>query len=276
MQDFALTLEDGRFGSSQMLVDEKECFNTVDQTGESLRVKLSMGQVPEIHKKPVQLALDQIKLFIDKSSCQKSDILEVANFSPLRPEDLSETKIKIAQTIEQELRNCNSVVTQEEFNKLVEAEYVRVKYKMSSKSSSSGSAKPSSAQAPATVGELFNTYLNPPPPSHLPLVSRHPGAPGVPGVPGIQQVVDWSQITRALQVVKSPQRRSPPRAVPSFQKPPVERRPDLDEIEIVSLIRNIKNIDGKSQSVLKEYMKELERLDPEKLQRIRKQLIDTR
>ena len=280
MQDFALTLEDGRFGSSQMLVDEKECFNTVDQAGESLRVKLNMGQVPEIHKKPVHLALDQIRLFIAKSSCQRSDILEVANFSPLRSEDLGETKMKIAKTIEQELRNCNSVVTQEEFNKLVEAEYVRVKYKMSSKASSSkASSIHYPQQAPhasvsqmsqPSVGELFNTYLNPPPAPHFPPASRFPQAPA-----GIQPV-DWGQICRALEVAKSlDQRRSPPRAVPSVQKQPVQSAV-LEEEEIVSLIRNINQLDESSQLELKNHMKELERLDPGKVQRIKKRIIDMR
>ena len=281
MQNFALTLENGRFGSSQMLVDEKECFNTVDQAGETLRVKLSMGQVPEIHKKPVQLALDQIKLFIAKSCCQKSDILEVANFSPLRSEDLAETKMKIAKTIEQELRNCNRVVTQEEFNKLVEAEYVRVKYKMSSNSSS---ARPSNnSQAPVSisqmsqpsVGELFNTYLNPPPPPQFPAASNFPQ---VPEISGIQPVVDWGQINRALEIAKSlDQRRSPPRVVHSainIQEKPAQI--ELEEEEIVSLIRNIKNLDETSKKSLMDHMKELERLDPEKVMRIKRKLIDTR
>ena len=191
--------------------------------------------------------------------------------------------MKIAKTIEQELRNCNSVVTQEEFNKLVEAEYVRVKYKMSSKASSS--SKPSNIhysqqQAPhasvsqmsqPSVGELFNTYLNPPPAPHFPPASRFPQTPT-----GIQPV-DWGQICRALEVAKSlDQRRSPPRTVPSVQKPPVQKTAVLEEEEIVSLIRNIKQLDESSQLELKQHMKELERLDPEKMLRIKKRLFDKR
>ena len=285
MQNFALTLEDSRFGSSQMLVNERECYNIVDQAGESLQVKLSMGQVPEIHKKPVQLALDQIKLFLAKSDCQKSDILEVANFSPVRSEDLGETKMKIAKTIEQELRNCNRVITQDEFNKLVEAEYVRVKYKISSNTSSVNTRNTtleppvSQTQPSASVSELFSAYLNPaqaaqaapagpgPPPvsSHC---SEAPGVPGVPAVSGIQPV-DWNQICRALEVAKSLNRRSPPKSVPNVNG-------ELEEMEIVALILNVKKLNETDKQSLCGYMKELERLDPEKVKRIKKKLIDSK
>ena len=88
-------------------------------------------------------------------------------------------------------------------------------------------------------------------------------------MPGIQQVVDWSQITRALQVFKSPQRRSPPRAVPSANV-------ELSEEEIVGLIKNIKKMDDNMQQFLKSHMEELESLDPEKVQRIKKKIIDNR
>ena len=91
-------------------------------------------------------------------------------------------------------------------------------------------------------------------------------------MPGIQQVVDWSQITRALQVVKSPQRRSPPRAVPSANVQNIE----LSEEEIVGLIKNIKKMDETMQQFLKSHMEELESLDPEKVQRIKKKIIDNR
>ena len=50
-------------------------FNLVDQAGEMLRHKLASGQVPEIHKPVVKIALDQINLFLNASSCQKSEVV---------------------------------------------------------------------------------------------------------------------------------------------------------------------------------------------------------
>ena len=70
-------------------------------------------------------------------------------------------------------------------------------------------------------------------------------------------------------VFKSPQRRSPPRAVPSDKV-------ELSEEEMVGVIKHIKKMDDNMQQFLKSHMEELESLDPEKVQRIKKKIIDDR
>ena len=39
-------------------------------------------------------------------------MLEIVNYSPVRTDDLAETKLRIAQTLEQELRASNTNITQ--------------------------------------------------------------------------------------------------------------------------------------------------------------------
>ena len=75
-----------------------------------------------------------------------------------------------------------------------------------------------------------------------------------------------------MQCVKPPQRRSPPRAVPSASV----QNNELSEEEIVELIKNIKELDQTMQQTLKSHMEELERLDPAKVKRIKKKIIDNR
>ena len=270
MKDFALTLEDGRHGSSQLLVDERECFTTVDAAGEALQLGLASRQVPEIHRGVVEHAAAQIKLFLQKSNCQRSDILEVASFSPVRSEDLAETKMKIAQTIENELKNCNRIISQEEFNKLVEAEYVRVKYKLNS------AAAPQSAPFNSSLAAtMFSAYTQPPPqfPPQLPpqLGAGPSWAPGAAAAgPAGGGRVDWDHVIRALEAVKKQEVAQPPE--PEYSCPATE----LSEDEIVSLIKNIKQIDDSDKRNLLEYMKQLEKLDPQKVKRINRKVIDSR
>ena len=272
MKDFALTLEDGRHGSSQLLVDERECFTTVDAAGEALQLGLASRQVPEIHRGVVEHAAAQIKLFLQKSNCQRSDILEVASFSPVRSEDLAETKMKIAQTIENELKNCNRIISQEEFNKLVEAEYVRVKYKLNS-----AAAPQSAAFNSSLAATMFSAYTQPPPqfPPQLPPQlgagpSWAPAPAPAPAGPAGGGRVDWDHVIRALEAVKKQEVAQP--LEPEYSCPATE----LSEDEIVSLIKNIKQIDDSDKRNLLEYMKQLEKLDPQKVKRINRKVIDSR
>ena len=328
MKESALALEDMSHGSSQMMLNDDECFNVMDQTAETLNHKLSSGQVPEIHKKVVQLAVNQIQLFLSKSTCHKNEILEIESFSPIRPEALAETKMKIANTIEQQLIKCSKRVTQEEFNKLVEAEFVRVKYKLPSNKPDDvpqsfnkiqpplgGPGMPSlnlptPSSSTSSIGDMFSAYIQPPHPSNVHVPHHLPGIQSLDQRPNI----NWDEIIRAMKSIKEQheQKMQPPIARSSDQaivhpsagtfshslfnpsipgtsrqamaNSPINhgsRQPQsqsnlLSDEELISLIKNVKQLPETMQRDLIVMMKDLEKVDPEKSERIRKKLIDSR
>ena len=266
IKSLALSLEEKSHGDSKLLVDEKECFNFVDQCQETLKQKLRSGLVAESHKRTVQIGLDLIEMFFAQSSCQRSEVLEVACFSPLTSEDEPVTKIKIAEAIEAELHGCSKRITQEEFNSLVEAEFIRVRNKINPKivnpcpqqhyvkSSASGASNP----------QHFSAYTNPPTVSGIQRIEQQPR-------------VDWDSIIKALQVAKH-QSSTPnvnlERGSNSQQSivRPQSSSDQLSEDEIVALVKNIHQLPSDSKQELLEYMKQIELLDPMKAYRIKQKV----
>jgi len=288
-------------------VDIKDSFNLVDQAGEMLRHKLAQGQVPEIHKPVVKIALEQIRLFLTASSCQKSEVLEIVNYSPVRPDDLAETKMRIANTLEQELRAKNLKLTQDEFNKLVEAEFVRVKYKMSNRSFGGYQTQNNSASNNTPNQNMFSAYQQP---------IRNPNL--LPSVSGIHQLntgsisensVNWRLLSDAVknaqhselgtshfygstQLVSNPftfgYNSPPPQPDQNFVQASHSthsisaansassnmktdsKNESLTEEEIVSLLINMQKLSDADKKQLLSHMKELQGLDKVKFDRVNK------
>ena len=277
-KNLALSLEERSHGDSKLLVDEKECFNFVDQCMETLNQKLKTGQVAECQKSTVGLALNMINIFISKSSCQKSDILEIDNFAPVNPEEHNLTKMKIAKAIEHELNSLGKTITQEEFNSLVEAEYIRVKKQINPKASKSSTvtSHKSAPPQPSQAREIFSAYNSQPKP--------------VNDAQDLLQKIDFDAIIKALKIAKQQTQSSSSRVMNHSQPiyntaPPATSTASssatstaqkesnyLSEDELVSLIENRNKMPPEQVTYLHNYMRELEVLDPAKVYRIKKRL----
>lgn len=149
LMETALGLEKDEYGSSQLLVDQNECHTFMDQAREMINHKLGAGLVPD-RKKPVcRLTINNISILLRQSTCQENEILEIDNSTPSKPDtsksampetaipidDAKIIKLKIAETISNELLSSGTqLLNQDEFNSLVEAEYVRIKHHLPSRS----------------------------------------------------------------------------------------------------------------------------------------------
>ena len=143
-------------------------------------------------------------------------------------------------------------------------------------------------------GDMFSAYPQP-----LPSANVHP-LQQLPGIKSLDQrpVIDWDGVINALEAVKkSEQKLQPPITmascssqsmvhpsmagtsssyISSASTQPQSQSNQLDEDEIVSLIKNIKQLPETNQRDLITIMKDLEKVDPAKSERIRKKLIDSR
>ena len=178
VKERALTMESKRFGSSQEMVEEEECFTLMDQSMETLKLKLSEKKVPEQEVPAVRIAIQQISLFLSKSSRERSDVLELTIQAPAQSQKSKLLRLSIAKTIQKELRARAKTVSELELNSLVEAEYQRVVQKIPCPS-----PQPSvPAPIPTTLssnGELFSAYSS------------------------NSKEIDWSSVMKGVQSIQS-------------------------------------------------------------------------
>ena len=263
----ALNQENCEFGSSQELLNNIDCFNLMDSAGEALKVKQTAKLVPEIHSHVVKIVLSQISLFLQKSSCQKSDILEIESFSPIRTEDSGVLKMSISKNIEKELQSSGKIVSQQEFNSLVEAEYVRVKHNMRPSNINVKQQPQPPLRPPSTdQSELFSAYS---------IASPGPSQPGI----------DWDNIMRGITNIQQSENnqniQSEPSVSPhlrnSFKKIPDqnENKPfgqndQMSDDELAIFLKNSKNLPEDQKNILSGLVRELEDVDPKKIERIKK------
>lgn len=189
---------------------------------------------------------------------------------------------------------------QDEFNKLVEAEFVRVKYKMSSRSFNNTQTQNSTSNSSSTTQTMFSAYLPP---------IRNPNP--LPSVSGIHQLntgsisensVNWRLLSDAVKNAQNPSPgtsqtgfypnnfgySSPPpqpeqnlgpvsnsiysasasSSSSSSRQPAGSKNDSLTEEEIVSLLKNMQKLSEADKKQLLSHMKELQILDPVKFDRV--------
>ena len=172
MLDTALGLEGDEYGSSQLLVDENECHALLDQARELIQHNLAGNLVPDKSKHVCKLTVDNIAILLKQSTCQENEILEIDNSTlsksgSLKPpisnssadHDSRLIKKKIAETIEKVLVDSGTQpLSQEDFNSLVEAEFVRIKHQLPSWSNDQN----------AVVNAIQSTLVLPPTAAPIP------------------------------------------------------------------------------------------------------------
>ena len=264
LRELALNKENCEYGSSQELFDNSDCFDLMDSAGEALKLKQTAKMVPEIHLPVVKIVLGQISLFLQKSNCQKSDILEIESFTPIRTDDSNILKMSIRKNIEKEVQRLRKTVTEQEFNSLVEAEYVRAKHDLKP-----STIKQQPQPPPQDGNELYSAYS-----------SSIPG----PSQPQISSS-DWNNILRGVTSIKESENiqniHSLPSSSPymrnSIQNFPVEKEnksleqnDNISDHELVALIKNSDQLGNKERKKLFDLVSDLENVDPMKVKRINK------
>ena len=265
IRETAFSMEADVYGSSQLLLHNGDCFNLMDQAGEALKLKHRERKVGELDLSVVNLALGQIAVFLRTSSCQKSDILEIETVSPIEKDNSRVLKISISKTIERELKNSGKVVSKQELESLVEAEFARVKYKIPTTASSlrnitlQSSSSSSSTSSSSEQSNLFSAY------------SDHPRSVSP------SSSIDWTNVMKGVSTAQSSRdpRRVQPRPVEKIPAKPTANNggqsPDiLTDSELAALMANFDQLRQEEKNKLIACMGELEALDPRKVERIKR------
>ena len=178
VKERALTMERERFGSSQEMVEEEECFTLIDQAMETLKLKLSEKKVTEQEVPAVRIAIQQTSLFLSQSSRERSDVLELESQALAQSQDSKLLRMSIAKTIQKELRARAKSVSELELNSIVEAEYQRVVHKIPRPSPQPSVQAPPPSSLSST-GELFSAYSS------------------------NSKEIDWSSVMKGVQNIQS-------------------------------------------------------------------------
>ena len=254
IRETAFSMETDVFGSSQLLLHNSECFDLMDQAGEALKLKHRERKVGEVDLSVVNITLGQISIFLRTSSCQKSEILEIEAISPLEKDNSRVLKISISKTIERELRNSGNIVSKQELESLVEAEYARVQYKIPNTASNIRnitlqSSSTTSSSSSSDQSNLFSAYSEPPPSS-----------------------IDWTNVMKGvsnIQNSRDPRAQHHP-ALRSPAKPARQSSENLTDGEAAALMANFDQLSQEEKNKLVACMGELEALDPRKVERIKR------
>ena len=268
LREVALNKESERYDSSQELLHDFECFNLLDLAAETLKTKLDHKEVPELHSPVVKIALEQISIFQKKSSCQKSDILEIERHSPIRTDDSSVLKLSITKKIERELQARGKTLSPKEIKSLVDAEYVREKHKLPSNVQNTIKLQPPPSP-PLYPGpshshsnnELFSAYS-----SDLPVQQAV-------STGSAHSPLDWTNIMRGIQSIQYKANVGfiqNIHSVPSPDNNQNSERSDLPDAELANLLMKFDELDDNQKQLLIYQMRELDTVDPEKVRRINK------
>jgi len=256
LRDLAFTMETKNYGSSQLLIDNDQCFNLMDRAAESLKLKVRERKVAEPDSPVVKIALQQISIFLNQSRCEKSDILELdSELTPGLQDDSKVLRMSIAKTIEKEVERSGRRVSQPELDSLVEAEYRRVKYKIPNNDYSKYlSLQPA---GPASQSDLFSAYSS---------TLSQPG-------------IDWANVMKGVTNIQRSAH------VPQYSgaNPPAQRQTKpwaesemLSDGELAALMNNFDQLKDDEKNKLIACMGELEALDPRKVERIKRIIFQNR
>ena len=168
------------------------------------------------------------------------------------------------ENIEKELQSSGKIVSQQEFSSLVEAEYVRVKHNM----------RPSNV----TIKQQPHPPLRPPSTDQSELFSAYSSASPGPSQPQI----DWDNILRAIQQSENSQNiQSDPSVSPhmrnTFKKfsdqnefKPFGQNDQMSDDDLATLLKNSNNLPDDQKNKLFRVVRELEEVDPKRIERIKK------
>ena len=125
----AVVLENRIPGSSWDLVDVKDFYKLLIATKDRVDSLIKAGTVSESESKVCRIILDNVIILLQRSTLKLEDVVEI---KPVVIDDQRLIKMAIARTIDQQLTAQGQRLSQEEFNALVEAEYIRVKHQLPS------------------------------------------------------------------------------------------------------------------------------------------------
>ena len=128
----AIVLENKVPESSWDMLHEKDCFQLFTTTKDRVMQVIKAGSLSESESKVCRIILDSLIILLQRSSLTLQDIQEKQHPAPQVSEDQRLIKMAIARTIDQQLRAEGRRLNQQEFNALVEAEYIRVKHQLPS------------------------------------------------------------------------------------------------------------------------------------------------
>ena len=226
----------------------KDCFNLMDQAGEALKLKHRERKVGELDLSVVNITLAQISVFLRTSSCQKSDILEIKTVSPKEKDNSRVLKMSISKTIERELKNSGKIVSKQELESLVEAEFARVKYKIPNTTATLGNITLQSSSSTSDQSNLFSAYSD---------------------------SIDWANVMKGVNTVqKSRDPRVQLRPAGNSQAKPTAKSgqstENLTDGELAALMANFDQLRQEEKNKLIACLGELEALDPRKVERIKR------
>ena len=252
LKETALGLEAGAWGSSEALVTARECSSLLDQARERLAGRLELSKVGAGHREAARIALDNIGVLLGRVGVQREEVLEI--------EEEGREEAAIRRRLQEELSTRGAVVTPRELSALVEAELVRARLSLA----------PALPDAAITASNLFSVYrATPPQPA----------------------IIDWAAVSNIVSSLPHPQSQEPQPSTSagsskntasssSGRKKSPDRVPDikteeldaLTEVEVVQLVRNFRSLDKEDQKELIAYMKKLEESDPDRVQKLRREL----
>lgn len=125
----AVVLENRIPGSSWDLVDVKDFYKLLIATKDRVDNLIKTGTMSESENKVCRIILDNVIILLQRSTLKLEDVVEK---KPEVIDDQRLIKMAIARTIDQQLTAQGQRLSQEEFNALVEAEYIRVKHQLPS------------------------------------------------------------------------------------------------------------------------------------------------
>ena len=244
----AFSMEADVYGSSQLLLHNKDCFNLMDQAEEALKLKHRERKVGELDLSVVNITLAQISVFLRTSSCQKSDILEIETISPTEKDNSRVLKMSISKTIERELKNSGKIVSKQELESLVEAEFARVKYKIPNTTANLRNINLQSSSSTSDQSNLFSAYSD---------------------------SIDWANVMKGVNTVqKSRDPRVQLRPAGNSQAKPTAKSgqssENLTDGELAALMANFDQLRQEEKNKLIACLGELEALDPRKVERIKR------
>ena len=251
-KETALGLEAGAWGSSEALVTARECSSLLDQARERLAGRLELGRVGAGHREAARIALDNIGVLLGRVGVQREEVLEI--------EEEGGEEAAVRRRLQEELHARGAAVTPRELSALVEAELVRARL----------SLIPALPDAATTASNLFSVYrATPPQPANIDWAAVSNIVSSIPHPQSQEPQPSTSAGSSKNTASSSSGRRKSPDRVPDIK---TEELDTLTEVEVVQLVRNFRSLDKEDQKELIAYMRKLEESDPDRVQKLRREL----
>ena len=135
----AIVLENRALGGSWDMINDKDAYKLFVATKKRVETLIHSGTVSESENKVCRIILDNLIIIMQRSSLVIEDLIE----KPAEVlDDQRLIKMAIAKTIDQQLTAEGRRLSQQEFNALVEAEYIRVKHQLPSQIATNAPKQP--------------------------------------------------------------------------------------------------------------------------------------